>query len=156
MYNHLKTIFADPVTNSNQNGSTMEDHGISASLTSPELPSIKEEELEDLSPTESEKYADLPGRKRGRKGFEDAIARGILEMAAAAKLRAEAIKAYNSKFSITDCVKALDELQGINDRVYLAALDLFTSRNARETFLTLKVDKRLIWLERKCSVCSVS
>lgn len=156
MYNHLRTIFGDPVTKSNQNGSTMEDQGISASLASPELPTIKEEELEELSPTESEKYADLSSRKRGRKGFEGAIARGILEMAAAANLRAEAIKAYNSKFSITDCVKALDELQGINDRVYMAALDLFTNRNARETFLTLKVDKRLIWLERKCLVCFIS
>lgn len=153
MYNHLKTIFADPITNSNHDGSTIEDQGISASLNSPELPTIKEEEL---SPSEPEKYVDLSSQKRGRKGLEDAIARGIMEMAASAKLRADAIKAYNSKFSITDCVKALDELQGINDQVYLAALDLFTSRNARETFLTLKVDKRLIWLQRKCLMCSVS
>ncbi|KAH6803728.1 hypothetical protein C2S51_031975 [Perilla frutescens var. frutescens] len=151
IYNQLRTIFAEPVTCGKQNGSTMDNGGISGSYTSPEHPTVK---LEELSPSESEKYTDLASRKRGRKGFEDAIARGILEMAAATKLRAEAIKKFNNKFSITECVKALDELQGINDQVYLAALDLFSNRNARETFLTLKVDKRLIWLQRKCLSCS--
>lgn len=150
IYNHLRIIFAEPVTNGTQNGSTIEDQGISASCTSPDHLTVKEEEF---SPSESEKYVDPAGRKRGRKGFEDAIARGILEMAAAAKLRAEAVKAFHSKFSISDCVKALDELQGISDQVYLAALDLFSNRDARETFLTLKVDKRLIWLQRKCLIC---
>ncbi|KAH6760029.1 hypothetical protein C2S52_009538 [Perilla frutescens var. hirtella] len=151
IYNQLRTIFAEPVTCGKQNGSTMDNGGISGPCTSPEHPTVK---LEELSPSESEKYTDLASRKRGRKGFEDAIARGILEMAAATKLRAEAIKKFNNKFSITECVKALDELQGINDQVYLAALDLFSNRNARETFLTLKVDKRLIWLQRKCLSCS--
>ncbi|KAL1536869.1 hypothetical protein AAHA92_29447 [Salvia divinorum] len=149
IYNHLRTIFADPVTNGTQNGSTTDDHRI---FVSPEHPTVKEEEL---SPSESEKYMDLASRKRGRKGLEDAIARGLLELAAAAKLRAEAMKTVHSKFSITDCIKALDELQGITDQVYLAALDLFSKRNARETFLTLKVNKRLIWLQRKCLVSSL-
>lgn len=152
IYNQLRTIFTEPPTYGKQNGSTMDNEGIPSSFPSPEHPTVKQEEL---SPSESEKYADLASRKRGRKGFEDAIARGILEMAAATKLRAEAIKKFNSNFSITDCIKALDELQGINDQVYLAALDLFTNRNARETFLTLKVDKRLIWLQRKCFACSL-
>ncbi|XP_057784187.1 L10-interacting MYB domain-containing protein-like [Salvia miltiorrhiza] len=153
IYNHLRTIFAEPVTNgTQQNGSTMDEQGISASCVSPQHLAVKEEQL---SPSESEKYVDLASRKRGRKGFEAAIARGIMEMAAAAKLRAEAIKTFHGKFSISDCVKALDELQGISDQVYLAALDLFSNRNARETFLTLKIDKRLIWLQRKCLVCSL-
>ncbi|KAK4393876.1 hypothetical protein Sango_1858400 [Sesamum angolense] len=72
-------------------------------------------------------------------------------MATATRLRAEAIKNSNGKFSITDCVRALDELQGVDDQVYHAALDLFNNRNARETFLTLRVEKRLIWLQRKFS-----
>ncbi|KAL1569769.1 L10-interacting MYB domain-containing protein-like [Salvia divinorum] len=149
IYNHLRTIFAEPDTNGAQNGSATDDQGISIS---PEHAAVKEEEL---SPSESDKYVDMASRKRGRRGLEDAIARGILEMAGAAKLRAEAVKTFHSKFSITDCVKALDELQGVSEQVYLAALDLFINRNARETFLTLKVDKRLIWLQRKCLICSL-
>ncbi|GFP88162.1 uncharacterized protein at2g29880 [Phtheirospermum japonicum] len=149
IYNQLRTIFAEARTPEKQNGSTKENEGICCSPPSPGHPTVK---LEELSPSESEKFMDLASRKRGRKGTEDAIARGIQEMAAATKLRAEAITKFNGKFSITDCVRALDELQGVKDRVYFAALDLFSNRNARETFLTLKVDKRLIWLQRKCLV----
>ncbi|KAI3451409.1 hypothetical protein Pfo_008074 [Paulownia fortunei] len=152
IYYQLRTIFAEPGTCGKQNGSTKDNEGISCSFPSPGHPTVK---LEELSPSESEKYADLASRKRGRKGIEDAIARGIVEMAAATKLRAEAMKKFNSKFSITDCVRALDELQGVNDQVYLAALDLFSNRNARETFLTLKVEKRLMWLQRKCLTCAL-
>lgn len=154
IYNQLKTIFTEPLTTyGKQNGSTIDNEEIPASFPSPEHPTIKQEE--ELTPPELEKCMDVVGRKRCRKGYEDAIARGILEMAAATKLRAEAIKKFNNSFSITDCVKALDELQGIDEQVYLAALDMFNNRNARETFLTLKVDKRLIWLQRKCFACSL-
>ncbi|KAL3630113.1 hypothetical protein CASFOL_023097 [Castilleja foliolosa] len=149
IYHQLRTIFAEARSSEKQNGSTNENEGISCSPLSPGHPILK---LEELSPSGSEKYMDLGSRKRGRKGSVDAIARGILEMAAATKLRAEAITKFNGIFSITDCVRALDDLEGANDQVYFAALDLFSNRNARETFLTLKVDKRLIWLQRKCFV----
>ncbi|KAL6551961.1 hypothetical protein OROGR_008115 [Orobanche gracilis] len=148
IYNQLRTIFAEPRMYEKQNGSATKD---SEDISSCSLhPTVKLEE-EVSQPSESEKYVDhVSSRKRGRKGIEDAIAGGILEMAAATKLRAEAINKYNTRFSITDCVGALDELQSVNDQVYFAALDLFSNRNARETFLTLKVDKRLFWLQRKC------
>lgn len=106
---------------------------------------------DDLNKFQSTNASKDGARKRGRKGIDDIIANAISEMAAASKLRANAIKQYNDKFSITDCVKALDEIQGVDDRVYFAALDLFNSRNARETFLSLKADKRLTWLHGKCS-----
>ncbi|KAK6118027.1 hypothetical protein DH2020_048230 [Rehmannia glutinosa] len=148
IYDQLRTIFAEPRTYDKQNGSTEDNEVISCSLPSPGHPTVK---MEELSPSESDEYVDVGSHKRGRKGIENAIARGVMEMAAATKLRTEAIKKFNSKFSITDCVGALDGLQGVNDRVYFAALDLFSnSRNARETFLTLNVEKRLIWLQRKC------
>ncbi|PIN00932.1 hypothetical protein CDL12_26563 [Handroanthus impetiginosus] len=109
IYNQLRTIFAEPATHGKQNGSTKDDEGILCSFPSPGHEDVK---VEELSPSESDKYVDLANRKRGRKGIEDAIASGILEMAAATKLRAEAIKKFNAKFSISDCVGALDELQG--------------------------------------------
>ncbi|CAA0836787.1 Unknown protein [Striga hermonthica] len=143
IYNQLRTIFAEPRAHEEINGSVKDNYVI----PSPSYPAVK---LEELSPSESEKCADVSSRKRGRKGIENAIARGILEMAAASKLRAEAINKFNGRFSITDCVGALDELEGIDDRVYFAALDLFVNRCARETFLTLGVEKRLTWLQRKC------
>ncbi|XP_011099874.1 L10-interacting MYB domain-containing protein-like isoform X1 [Sesamum indicum] len=149
IFNQLRMIFAEAGRHQKQNGSTKENE------TMPCSPGDQIVKVEQLSPSESENYADPASRKRGRKGVEDAIARGILEMATATRLRAEAIKNFNGKFSITDCVRALDQLQGVDDQVYHAALDLFNNRNARETFLTLRVEKRSIWLQRKCFNCTL-
>lgn len=90
-------------------------------------------------------------RKRGRKGVDDAIAGAIKEMAAASKLRTNAISHCNGKYTVANCIKELDKMQ-VEEHVYFAALDLFNSRNARETFLSLRGDKRLIWLHRKFNV----
>ncbi|KAK6924519.1 Myb/SANT-like domain, partial [Dillenia turbinata] len=96
------------------------------------------------------------GRKRGRKGIDDSIAEAILKMAAASKLRTAAVEQYRARFSMTNCIKALDEVQGIDEPVYFAALDLFNNPSAREIFLSLKHDKRLTWLQGKCAGPSVS
>ncbi|RAL46504.1 hypothetical protein DM860_004783 [Cuscuta australis] len=90
-------------------------------------------------------------KKKGRKGFDDFIAKAISEMAAASRLRADAINKYNEKYTIADCVRALDELQGVDDHVYLAALELFNRRISREIFLSLQPEKRLTWLHCKVS-----
>ena len=84
-------------------------------------------------------------RKRGRKGLED-VADAIFEMATSSKMRAEAYQQFHQRFSISKCVNALDELQGVNENVCIAALELFGNLVVREMFLSLKVDKRLIWL----------
>nr|DAD46775.1 TPA_asm: hypothetical protein HUJ06_016712 [Nelumbo nucifera] len=95
-------------------------------------------------------------RKRNRKGIDDVIAEAILDIAVASKLRTTALTQSSEQFSISNCIKALDEIQGIDDRIYFAALDLFDSSSARETFLSLKNDKRLTWLKGKCDAPSTS
>lgn len=90
-------------------------------------------------------------RKRGPKGIDDVIAGAIMEMAAASKQRTAAIHQFNARYTITDCIKELDEMIGVDEQVYFAALDLFNKPNAREVFLSLKGDKRLIWLRGKCA-----
>ena len=54
-------------------------------------------------------------RKRGRKGVDDAIAGAILEMAAASKLRTAAIQQRNARYTISNCIKALDEMKGVDE-----------------------------------------
>lgn len=95
-------------------------------------------------------------RKRGRKGIDEAIAGALLEMAAASKMRAAAIEQYNSRYSMADCIKELDVMQGVDQQLYFAALNLFNKPNAREIFLSLKRDKRITWLRGKCVVASNS
>ncbi|KAF2312430.1 hypothetical protein GH714_034660 [Hevea brasiliensis] len=91
-------------------------------------------------------------RKRGRKGIDDAIAGAILRMAAASRLKTAAIKQISERYSIADCIKELDAMQGVEEGVYFA-LDLFDNPNAREIFLSLKGDKRMICL--MASMCRV-
>ncbi|MBA0560694.1 hypothetical protein Golob_017577 [Gossypium lobatum] len=92
----------------------------------------------------------ISSRKRGCRGIDEAIAAAILEMAAASKLRTAAVKQRNARYSIPSCIKELDEIEGLEERVYFAALELFNNPNAREIFLSLKGDKRLTWLHCKC------
>ncbi|XP_061369473.1 uncharacterized protein LOC133312315 [Gastrolobium bilobum] len=95
------------------------------------------------------------GRKRSRKAAGDAIVDAMLEIAAASKMRATAILKNEDRFSISKCIKVLDELQGVDERVYFLALDLFeTNTSAREIFISLKCEKRLPWLQGKCVVSS--
>lgn len=94
-------------------------------------------------------------RKRSRKASGDAIVDAMLEIAAASKMRATAILKNEDRFSISKCIKVLDELQGVDERVYFFALDLFeNSSSVREIFISLKGEKRLPWLQGKCGVSS--
>ena len=85
-------------------------------------------------------------RKRNRKATGDAIVDAMLEIAAASKMRTSAIMKTEDRFSISKCIKVLDEMQGVDQRVYYLALDLFENPNAREIFISLKSEKRLPWL----------
>lgn len=88
-------------------------------------------------------------RKRSRKATGEAIVDAMLEIAAASKMRATAVMKNEDRFSISKCIKVLDEMQGLDQRVYFFALDLFENPSAREIFISLKNEKRLIWLQRK-------
>ncbi|XP_059635093.1 L10-interacting MYB domain-containing protein-like [Cornus florida] len=93
-----------------------------------------------------------PGRSRKDQEIFDAMAGAMLEMVAASKSRMVATPQSDDRFTITKCIKALDEMEGIQDGLYFAALDLFEDPNLRETFISLKGNKiRSAWLQGKCS-----
>lgn len=95
------------------------------------------------------------GRKRGRKATGTAIVDAMLQIAAASKMRAGAIMKNKENFSINKCINVLDEMQGVDERIYFFALDLFEDHpNAREVFISLKGEKRLPWLQGKFGVSS--
>ncbi|KAI8031058.1 putative nuclease HARBI1 [Camellia lanceoleosa] len=53
-------------------------------------------------------------RKRSRKATGDAIVDAMLEIAAASKMRATAIMKNEDRFSISKCIKVLDEMQDLS------------------------------------------
>jgi cell cycle checkpoint protein len=65
--------------------------------------------------------ATYSSRKRGRKGVDNAIADAILEMASASKMRAAAIEQLNSKYSVADCIKYLDLMQGVDQQLFFCS-----------------------------------
>ncbi|KAF7830802.1 L10-interacting MYB domain-containing protein-like [Senna tora] len=81
----------------------------------------------------------------------DAMAEALLEMVAASRLRTAVSSVSDNKFSITNCIRALDEIEGIDQKLYFSALDLFEDPSLRETFISLKSDMiRLAWVQGKC------
>ncbi|KAG5517408.1 hypothetical protein RHGRI_037968 [Rhododendron griersonianum] len=95
-------------------------------------------------------------RKRSRKATGDAIVDAMLEIAAASKMRATEIMKNEDRFSISKCIKVLDEMQIVDQRLYFFALDLFENPNGREIFIALKSEKRLTWLQGKFGASSGS
>lgn len=80
-----------------------------------------------------------------------AMAGAMLQMVAAAKSRAITAPASDDRYSITNCIRALDEICGIDEKIYFAALDLFEDPKLREIFISLKGEQlRLTWLQGKC------
>lgn len=83
--------------------------------------------------------------------LRDNMAQTMFEMIAASKLQTVTTSKYDERFTITNCIKALDELEGIEDWLYYSALDLFENPSLREIFLSLQSSLiRLTWLRGKC------
>lgn len=164
IFKELYTIFAEPTTNGKHEYLAASEGEHTSRILCPEPLNVHQEE--SSSESQDDEDANDPQtvqpttptaismRKRGRKGIDDAIADAIFEMASASKMRAVAIEQQNARFSIADCIRDLDLMQGVDQQLYFAALDLFNKPNAREIFLSLKKDKRLTWLRGKCAVAS--
>lgn len=89
---------------------------------------------------------------RDQERLNGAIAEAMLEMIAASKLRAvEGTSQRDEQFSISNCIKVLDEIEGVDQSVYFAALDLFDNYSQREMFMCLEHEKRLEWLQANFS-----
>lgn len=105
-------------------------------------------------PSETHSSVDRSGRDQEQ---YEIMAEAVLEMVAALKSKTIATRPSDDRFTITDCIRALDEIQGIDERLYFAALDLFEDPNLRETFLSLKGNEiRLTWLQGKCGKTTYS
>ena len=59
----------------------------------------------------------------GIKDLNEAMVEALMDMVAASKLREVAMPKQNDRFSITNCIKALDEIEafeGIDSHLYFA------------------------------------
>ncbi|XP_061367734.1 uncharacterized protein LOC133310764 [Gastrolobium bilobum] len=164
IFKELCTIFSEPATNGKHEYLVAFEGEHTSRTPCSELLSTHQEESSSGSLDKEDANDPLTvqpttptatcNRKRGRKGIDDAIAKAILEMASASKMRAAAIEQHNARYSMADCIKDLYLMQDIDQQLYFAALDLFNKPHAREIFFSLKKDKRLTWLRGKNAVAS--
>lgn len=109
-------------------------------------------EEEPVLPQRSYEYAAVKTpKKRPSRGVEASIASAIVEMAAASRLRTNALTQMSSRFTLAECIRELDGINGVAENVYFAALEIFNNPSAREAFLSLRSDMRLTWLQWKCT-----
>jgi hypothetical protein len=54
--------------------------------------------------------------------------------------------AFSSAFSITNCVKCLESIEGLDGATYLKAIKMFKDVDWREMFMAMSAERRLIWL----------
>ncbi|GMH16506.1 hypothetical protein Nepgr_018347 [Nepenthes gracilis] len=90
----------------------------------------------------------------GRKNQEitEAMVEAMLDMVAASRRRTVGARSKDKSFSIASCINALDAIEGVEQSLYFAALDLFENPSLREAFISLDSnDNRLQWLHGKCS-----
>ncbi|XP_010533682.1 PREDICTED: L10-interacting MYB domain-containing protein-like isoform X3 [Tarenaya hassleriana] len=86
----------------------------------------------------------------------ETMGRAMLDMVDALRSRMADATKTDDKFSIGNCISALDEMENVDEGIYFSALDLFESPCLREIFLSLKGNKiRLIWLQGKCRTPSL-
>ncbi|KAJ6368389.1 hypothetical protein OIU78_000895 [Salix suchowensis] len=77
--------------------------------------------------------------KRSRKATGDAIVDAMLEIAAASKMRAAAIMKNEDRFSISKCIKVLDEMQGMFSTIPVA----FSDRGMLRDTAGVMIDEQL-------------
>ncbi|PHT32318.1 hypothetical protein CQW23_28655 [Capsicum baccatum] len=82
----------------------------------------------------------------------DAMAEALREMISASKYQTVVMPQVDGRFTIRRCIKALDEIEGVPDNLYYAALDLFDNPSLREMFMSLNSSSiQLAWLQGKCA-----
>lgn len=134
-------------------------------LESPEVASISAEPVENEASSHSTEEGNVSdgrnkrqnvtplswGRDRRMRIETSHVANAVSEMASVTNKRATLLAHRSDQFSISSCIKVLNEMLGIDQDFYLAALDLFQDPDRRETFISIKSDMRLAWLKAKCN-----
>ncbi|KAJ8427076.1 hypothetical protein Cgig2_008945 [Carnegiea gigantea] len=120
--------------------------------------SAEKEVKNNLENNKRKRFLEVNQSEQSQRAQEilDSMAEALLDMIAASKVKSVAIVSNEEKFSITNCIRALDEIEGIGESLYFAALDLFDDPCLREAFISLKSsERRYLWLQGKCCNASI-
>ncbi|RVW41271.1 L10-interacting MYB domain-containing protein [Vitis vinifera] len=164
MFNELGIIFGDPAQckvvfplaqypSGNEEKLELED--ASTNATPSAFPSDSSDEKDYSSPSSHRRRERSPtptSHIQGKREFR------TLEMGEALKEWAEASKAKTptlsrfeessqcNAFSITNCVRCLESIEGVDGSTYIKAIKMFKDVDWREMFMAMSAERRLVWL----------
>ncbi|KAF5739348.1 hypothetical protein HS088_TW12G00553 [Tripterygium wilfordii] len=134
------------------------------SMGTPEVASIAAEPIAYEGSSQSAEEGNKSDGRNKRRNVEPTSSRRVkrihtrtsrparvdVEITSQTEKRVAALPHFSNQFSISNCIKVLNGMQGIDQYLYLAASDLFLEPDKRETFISIKSDFRLAWLKAKC------
>ncbi|KAL6574449.1 hypothetical protein OROHE_001353 [Orobanche hederae] len=125
-------------------------------LTDRNVPSLQNNISKNTATNKRKRLSEagpLPEQSSWNQEISGAMAEAISDMINSSNLRKHMKSLlFDERFSISSCIKALDGIEGLEDGLYYAALDLFENPSFRETFISLKSDYiRITWLNGKCT-----
>uniref|UniRef100_A0A5B7BR47 Myb/SANT-like domain-containing protein n=1 Tax=Davidia involucrata TaxID=16924 RepID=A0A5B7BR47_DAVIN len=89
----------------------------------------------------------LGPNKRNHKGAENPKTDVTLKIGTATGSSKAAMAPNDDPYSTGCCITIINGMQGVDRRLYNAAVDLFQNPSWRKTFMSLKSEKRLTWLK---------
>ncbi|XP_042504465.1 L10-interacting MYB domain-containing protein-like [Macadamia integrifolia] len=103
----------------------------------------------DTQPKKRKFVKDTTSRHKKSRNAELMIAQAISGMALNSKLNAEQV--INSRhYSYDKCLEELQELEGLDDSVFVKAVKFLRDEKNAIAFMTLKGPRRLFWLKTEC------
>lgn len=156
IYEQLCTIFADSgVDGKYAQSSHYEEFDKSAGIDiqgNGSSPPNVSKSMSDKKRKRASEIGSISDQSHSNQELSDVMAEAFLDMIQSSRLRTAMKQPQNDeKFTITNCIRALDKIEGIEDDLYYAALDLFEKPDFREMFLSLQNNYiRLTWLQGKC------
>ncbi|KAJ4951254.1 hypothetical protein NE237_028086 [Protea cynaroides] len=103
----------------------------------------------DTQPKKRQFVRDTTSRNKKSRNAELMIAQAISGMAFNSKVNAKQV--INSRqYSYDKCLEELQELEGLNDSVFVKAVRLLRDEKNAIAFMTLKGPRRLFWLKTEC------
>eukprot|EP00262_Sarcandra_glabra_P015579 TRINITY_DN4829_c0_g1_i1.p1 TRINITY_DN4829_c0_g1~~TRINITY_DN4829_c0_g1_i1.p1 ORF type:complete len:517 (-),score=80.66 TRINITY_DN4829_c0_g1_i1:227-1693(-) len=88
--------------------------------------------------------------RRMRTSTETKIADAFQEMVSYSKLRAMQDLGSNEKFSYEKCLEELQQMEDLNDKEFVNAVNILKDEKNAIAFLSLKGPRRLTWLKSMC------
>lgn len=164
MFNELGAIFGDPAQckavfplnqypSGNEEKLELEDGSTNATPSAFQSDSSGKKECPSPSSCHRRERSPTPtSHVRGKREFRTLeVGEALKEWAEASKAKTPTISRFEESsqcnaYSITNCVRCLESIEGVDGSTYIKAIKMFKDVDWREMFMAMSAERRLVWL----------